>query len=281
MKLKTTNYNTFCNQAPAGTILSGRTLRALFCIGIIFCANSFRTGAQELSAIASAKEKDYVVGDVINVNLMVKRPENYSVSWKRQNPDPKKLELVDSIVKDSARENGFEKIDILLPYAGYDSGIAVYPAQVFVFHKQGDTARFVLKTQPIVLHISSITVDLKKDPKPIVAPLEPGWDWYTIIRYGAGILVLLIMIVVAYTYWKIHRKRPDNPTAEYPELKRPAWELAIEKLAQLQKDDLPAKGHVKEFYVSLSHILKEFVSESLDIDGLELTTEELADALQD
>jgi len=54
----------------------------------------------------------------------------------------------------------------------------------------------------------------------------------------------------------------------------------VEKLAQLQKDDLPAKGEVKGYYISLSHIVKEFISEKLGIDALELTTEELADILK-
>src|SRR6185437_14842846 len=158
--------------------------------------------SQEISAESFAKVKDYLVGDRINVTLIVKRPENFTVEWEKQVPDPTQLELVDSIVKDSAKQTGFEKIDILLPLAGFDSGTAIYPAQIFVFRKHGDTSSFTLKTKPITFHISSITVDLKKDIKPIVGPVEPGADWRTIILYIIAGLVVIALIVAGYLLWR-------------------------------------------------------------------------------
>lgn len=246
----------------------------------LFLFNVLTANAQEIAAESFAKVKDYLVGDRINVTLIVKRPENFSVEWKRQNPDPARLELVDSIVKDSAKENGFEKIDILLLLAGFDSGTAVYPAQFFVFRKHGDTSSFTLKTKPITFHISSITVDLKKDIKPIVDPIEPGLDWKIIILYIIAGLVVIALLAVGYLIWRKYKNRPKEPEIALPEIKRPSWELAVEQLAQLQKDDMPAKGQVKEYYISLSHILKEFVSDRLDIDALELTTDELVEVFK-
>jgi len=241
-----------------------------------FLVNILTTKAQEISAESFAKVKDYLVGDRINVTLIVKRPENFSVEWKRQDPDPTRLELVDSIVKDSANQSGFEKIDILLPLAGFDSGTAVYPAQLFVFHKRGDTSSFTLKTKPITFHVSSITVDLKRDIKPIVDPIDPGPDWRMIILYIIAGLVVIGLLVVGYLLWRKYKKRPKEPEIALPEISRPSWELAVEQLAQLQKDDLPAIGKVKEYYIGLSHILRAFVSDRLAIDALELTTDELA-----
>ena len=246
----------------------------------VFAFNILTSNAQEISAESFAKVKDYLVGDRINVTLIVKRPENFTVEWRKQDPDPTRLELVDSIVKDSAIQKGLEKIDILLPLAGFDSGTAVYPAQLFIFRKHGDTSSFTLKTKPITFHISSITVDLKKDIKPIVGPVEPGPDWRTIILYIIAGLVVIALIVAGYLLWRKYSKRKQETIQELPEIKRPSWEIAVEKLAQLQKDDLPSKGWVKEYYISLSHILKEFISEKLGIDGLELTTEELAEILK-
>lgn len=246
----------------------------------VFLFNALTANAQEILAESFAKVKDYLVGDRINVTLIVKRPENFSVEWKRQDPDPTRLELVDSIAKDSAKQNGFEKIDILLPLAGFDSGIAIYPAQVFVFHKHGDTSSFSIKTKPITFHVSSITVDLKKDIKPIVDPVEPGPDWKIIILYIIAGLVVIALLVIGYLLWKKYKMTPKEPEPVLPEIKRPARELAVEQLAQLQKDDLPGRGEVKEYYIRLSHILKKFVSGRLDIDVLELTTEELDDILR-
>ena len=248
-------------------------------IAFLMC-NVLSVNAQEISAESFAKVKDYLVGDRINVTLIIKRPENFSVEWKRQDPEPTKLELVDSIAKDSAKQNGFEKIDILLPLAGFDSGTAVYPAQVFVFHKHGDTSSFTIKTKPITFHVSSITVDLKKDIKPIVDPVDPGPDWRIIVLYVIAGLVVIALLIIGFLLWKKYKKRPEEQEIVLPEIRRPSWEIAVEKLAQLQKDDLPSKGQVKEYYVSLSHILKEFVSGRLDIDALELTTEELDEILK-
>ncbi len=251
----------------------------LWLTAILFLINVLPANAQEISAEASAKIKDYLVGDRILVSLIVKRPDNFSVRWVKQDPDPTKLELVDSITKDSAKQNGFEKIEYLLPIAGFDSGTAVYPAQLFVFHKHGDTASFIVKTKPITFHVSSITVDLKKDIKPIVDPLDPGMDWRIIVLYILAGLLVIGIIIVGYLLWKRYSKNRKEQVMEPIVIKRPSWEIAIENLAQLQKEDLPGRGDVKEYYSSLSNIIRLFISDQLEIDALELTTEELAAVL--
>jgi len=257
---------------------SGKAICFILAV-FIFLANILPASAQEISAESSAKIKDYLVGDRILVTLIVKRPDNFSVKWIKQDPDPAKLELVDSIAKDSAKQNGFEKIDYLLPLAGFDSGVAIYPAQLFVFHKQGDTASFILKTKPITFHVSSITVDLKKDIKPIVDPFDPGMDWRIVMLYIIAGLAVIAMLVVGFLLWRRYSKNKKVQLLEQPVLTRPYWEIAIENLAQLQKDDLPNKGEVKEYYSSLSNIIRLFVSDQFEIDALELTTEELAEVL--
>ena len=251
-----------------------------FLAAFILFVNILPSNAQEISAEASAKVKDYLVGDRILVTLIVKRPENFSVKWIKQDPDPAKLELVDSIAKDSAKQNGFMKIDYLLPLAGFDSGTAVYPAQLFVFHKKGDTASFILKTKPITFHVSSITVDLKKDIKPIVDPMDPGLDWRIIGLYVLAGLIIVALLLVGYLLWKRYSRRRKEQVYEPQEIKRPSWEIAIENLTQLQKDDLPSKGEVKEYYSGLSNIMRQYVSEQFDIDALDLTTQELAEILK-
>lgn len=248
-------------------------------IGFILFVNLLPANAQEISADATAKIKDYLVGDRILVTLIVKRPDNFSVKWIRQNPDPAKLELVDSIAIDSAKQNGFEKIDYLLPLAGFDSGTAIYPAQLFVFHKHGDTASFILRTKPITFHVSSITVDLKKDIKPIVDPFDPGTDWRIILLYILAGLIVIAMIIGGYLIWRRYAKTKKEIVNLQPEIIRPSWEIAIENLALLQKEDLPGKGEVKEYYVNLSNILRQFVSDQFEIEALELTTGELAEVL--
>jgi hypothetical protein len=257
---------------------SRRTGLILFC-GLICCFVSLTAQAQEISAKASAPKNEYVVGERIDIIIELKRPKNFTVAWKKTEFESDNFELSDSISTDSVVDKKFIRSTIHLPMGGFDSGKMVFPEQVFIFRKEGDTTPFVINTRPVEFHISTITINPDKDIKPVVEPARPGVDWLKILEYWLLYILIIGIIALIIILYLRNRKREKNITVQHPAIKRPPWEIAIENLALLQKENLPASGEVKAYYTRLSNITRQFISEILLIDAIELTTEELLEKL--
>ncbi len=55
---------------------------------------------------------------------------------------------------------------------------------------------------------------------------------------------------------------------------QPPWQTALERLADLKKNNLPQEGKIKEFYTQLSDILRQYVEGRFQIKATEMTTPE-------
>jgi len=252
-----------------------QTLRNFFLIVLFLLIASFDSSAQEISAKASSVKSEYLIGDKIEVVLDVKMPMNFNVSWIKNDPDPQHLEPVDSFKRDSSDVNNVINYKYHLQLASYDSGKAIYPAQSFIFHKKGDTTSFRINTEPLVFNIKIISVDIKKDIKPILEPVEPGMDFLKFAEYLILGLLIIGIILSSYFMWRKKRDKKRFSFSNLPQVIRPPWEYAIERLTALQQSNLIATGEIKPYYIALSDIMRHYITDISKVDALELTTDEL------
>jgi hypothetical protein len=89
---------------------------------------------------------------------------------------------------------------------------------------------------------------------------------------GIGAALLIAGIIA----WVIIRRR--RPLAEVVDL-RPPWEIAFEKLALLEQQNLPAAESFKHYYLELTEISREYLGRIYNVDLMEMTTEEVLDAV--
>jgi hypothetical protein len=253
---------------------------AFILMSAFFHCFSLSTSAQEISAKASSPKTEYLVGDKISILLDLKMPQGFSSAWQKHEPEPSQLETLDSSGSDSSTDGHFKNIKIHVTVAGYDSGEAVYPAQEFVFRKTGDNKPFIIKSQPIIFHIKTITVDTNKDIKPIVDPVNPGWDLLKIIEYVLLYLVFAGVVLLIYLVWRRSKGGKKTGMAQATNVQHPPWETAMEKLALLEQQKLPEKGQVKTHYIELSEIIRNYLAAIFRMDTLELTTDEILKNLQ-
>jgi hypothetical protein len=258
-----------------------RQIKTLVIVFLPMLGVYIKSNAQEISAKASAPKYEYLIGDKISVALDIKRPNNYLYHWNRQYPEAGKLELADSVKIDSFVEGRFIHTIIHLPLEGFDSGNIVYPEQVFLFYKDSDTTRFILKTQPLTFHIITISVDMNKDIKPIAEPVSPGLNWLKIFGYVMLYLLILGVIFLVIFLYVRNRRKERRALPQQPFIRRPPWEIAIESLLELRKTDLPGTGDVKGYYISLSAIIRQLVSDMYKMEAMELTTDEVIQKLHD
>lgn len=151
-----------------------------------------------------------------------------------------------------------------------DAGNLSLPALV-VEVQEGET-RQPLHTDPLPITVTSV-VPADADPatlKDIAPPV-------TLVRHGAppwvgwAALGLACLLPVAVAWWWWQRRRH---TRDVPLLQRPAHELALAALNQLQGQELIQQGHIEAFYVRLSTITRRYVELRFGLRAPEQTTEE-------
>jgi hypothetical protein len=97
-------------------------------------------------------------------------------------------------------------------------------------------------------------------PRPVSQASTIGW------LVGLGVAVLLAVLVGLRL--RRRKRRPVEPRRQTPE------EIAREALARLLEENLPARGLVKEFYLRLTGIVRQYVEDTTGIRAPEQTTEE-------
>lgn len=100
------------------------------------------------------------------------------------------------------------------------------------------------------------------------SPWQKGWILWT----AGGVVALAIVSLLIWC-----RRRHEKAVAE--ERKSPL-ETALAALEQLEKDDLVAKGELKEYYGRVSSILREYVEGRYGLQAPERTTEEFMEDLR-
>ena len=132
---------------------------------------------------------------------------------------------------------------------------------------KGVTSR--IESDPIELNI---TTELG-DAIPDLANLEPmeapraidrafSWMWVIPVSFLISFFVTLL--------WVMRDKKGSIPTVP----KRTPQEIANEQLQQLLSEQLPLKGLLKEFYLRLTGIVREYIEGTTGIHAPEQTTEE-------
>jgi hypothetical protein len=133
--------------------------------------------------------------------------------------------------------------------------------------RRGETS--LVETDPLELNVTSelgnetpslANLEPMVPPQPVPRTYPVGW-----LVGGAAVFVAAIVAVVALGRRK---RRPVPPRAKTPE------EIAHAALALLLSENLPAHGFVKEFYLRLTGIVRQYVEGTTGIRAPEETTEE-------
>lgn len=92
------------------------------------------------------------------------------------------------------------------------------------------------------------------------------------------LVILVLALALALYVWRTGRL-PMFP--RYVPPPKPADEVAHERLARLKIEDLPGKGRVKEYYIELSDIIREYIENRFALKAPDMTTEEFLDSIRD
>ena len=197
---------------------------------------------------------------------------------------------IDTIDKDRLKESNFGDFELLDIQSNQNGGVdlilsafkagKVELLSTDIYYTIDNQYKFI-KTTALPIEIKSVLDPQKpsqdiKDIKGIIA-VPHSLSWYLKIVLIIILIALIIFFIIGY----IVKHKRYKPTKEEIILAIPPREYAIQQLNELKNKNLVEKGHIKDYYDTLSDIFRYYVSRVYKVDGLEKTTKELFSLLKD
>lgn len=183
------------------------------------------------------------------------------------------LELLD-------RDHGFERDSagnvaaevFTFRVAGYRPGELRVPPIPFEYVDSGGSEHRVEVPGHTVRVRSMLENEQEQELRPAPGPLPLIVEDLTLLYVGGVLLALLVGAGLGFLLFRfVVSRRPPPP----PPPPRPPEEVARKRLAALEVSPLLGQGKVKEFYLELTAILREYLGRRFGIDGPAMTSTEV------
>ncbi len=170
------------------------------------------------------------------------------------------------------KDGGFEKI-ISYSISTFDTGAYVIPPIAVGYTVLADSSEHFLETEPIDIYVESMKPSETGDIRGLKEQAEIPLDTGKIVLYSLAGLALILALVL---HWWYRKKKQQGGLFHKPAPPpRPAHEIALEKLDELENSGMLAAGALKDYFSELSEILREYLEGRFFIPALESTTFEI------
>ncbi len=252
-----------------------RIQRIVWLVILLNVSGALKTCAQNASAVLELDTNKILVGQQVTGKLRFSIPSDYKSQWPVIPDTLNGIDFVNKGPVDTLKSTD-QKIltrEQKITLTAFDSGFYVITPFGFNYHKPGDTTTYLAETQAQLLTVNLIPVDTTKAIRDIKGPIEVGITWQEIALY---VIIGLVFIALALLIIYLVRKRKVKPVEVKQEVvKRPAHEIALEKLNELQEAKLWQQGNIKQYYTGISDTIREYISNRWNIDAMERTTDEI------
>lgn len=224
-------------------------------------------GSFQLSV--STDTSSAAIGDLIKFRIQTEfLGDNYLAIPETQFNEPLEVRQLEPLYNENGKITG---IDYILSL--WDTGMVVIPTIAVNVFKPDSTLDFVVNTDSIEINVVSIVAKTgSQSMRPIKGPVPVSRRWPM-----TTIILVLLLAGILYGLYVIYGKRvpTEHIEVETVQSSKTADEMALKKLNHLKGSKYLQSGEIKEFYVQLSYILREYVENSVYIKTLEMTTEEI------
>lgn len=226
-------------------------------------------------------KQEVTVGDPIQYSVIVSWAEGIDLTLPQLGDNLAEFEIQDYQIAEEPKKKGRLTKTITYLIAVYEVGTFSIPP-LTVSYRQALGEKAELTSKPIQITVKATAPEDAAEIKDIKAPLEPKRNWkpYLRILFWLGMVILVILLIMVACWY--YRKRKSEPLPEEMKDLRPAHEIAYEELRAIAAlpDDDDEDGHLKEWYLRLSEIMRGYFSRRYQINALEATTEELLKELK-
>lgn len=242
---------------------------------------TYKTSAQAIQAEAKLQQYTIRIGDQTKLFLSARQPAKAHLSFpKLEDTIVSKVRVVSTNKPDTT----FDPID--------KNAITVTQSYTITSFEPGSyrlpafkiaSENTVTETNELTLDVETVKVDTTKSIYDIKQPMQVDYTWLDWLHdnwyWIAGPLVIALLIAGLIIYLR-KRPKPAPTIKQESALAKSAHAKALEHLEELRGKQLWQQGEVKQYYVELSDILREYVGERYLIKTQEKTTDELFDGLR-
>ncbi len=249
-------------------------------ITIVLAAVWFQGFSQQAEAWMKTDSSAIMLGDQIGLELGVKLPEKAQVQWPlitdtiTSHIDVVKQNNIDTTI------NADQKIlTQRLIITSFDSGYFELPPVHFIYRMPGDTTLYNVGTGSIYLQVYVPEVDTAQPFKSIVAPIDEPYTLGEILPWvllGLAVIAGIIFLIV----WWSKRKKNQPLFKSKPKPLLPPDVEAINKLEDIRLARIWQSGKVKQYFSSLTDVMRNYLKRRYGFDATEMTTDEIMDELK-
>lgn len=254
-----------------------RNFTAVFFALLAF--SGFKAAAQDTQVTAKLDRTTIRIGDQVKLHLTVFQQKKEQVVFPvLADTLSSKVQVVSSSKTDTIIDkNDINHITVTKSYliTSFDGG--QYTIAPFKFVKGGDT----LKTDELHLDVASVKVDTTKAIYDIKQPLAVSysfWDWLKDNWYWVFFPLLALVLAGGLIYY-FYKRAKNKPVFVAPKPAVPVHTLALNKLNELRDKKLWQQGEVKEYYIELTDVIREYLEKRYLIKTQEKTTDEIIEGL--
>ncbi len=265
-------------------------------IGIIAFLSVVSNSLAQISVVGALENNKILIGDQAVLHLEARYPDNFKVlnidlplfdsifaeiDTKNSDPNPGQLEIINISPWDTLIHNGLVTLSSDIVLTCWKPGVYYIPPILFSFQQDNNLTQSkatnqlaLLVNSPIADEVAADSIQLAPIKDIIAEPLK----LQDFLPYIIGLVVLGGAIFLGVFLYR-RFKNKDKPSKAII-VKRPAHEVAFEKLEQLREANLWQQGMIKEYQSELSHIIREYVEDRYEILALESTTDEIFEDLK-
>ncbi len=234
--------------------------------------------AGEISVKATLEPNEILIGQQSTYKLELIQPATEKVSWPQFSDTlATNVQILEKLKTDTAKISD-GRISITTEYlvSSYDSGFYYVPEFLF------ETATEKVTSNPVGLTVNTVQVneqtdDINAEKNIMSAP----FSWIELARWsGIGLAAVLIIAIIVLLLMRFVFNKKVTILPETPEVVLPAHVVALQKLEQIKTEKIWQQGQIKQFYTDITDVIREYLSGAYGINAMEMTTDEIADALR-
>lgn len=251
-------------------------MRILF---IILISLNFLNAQERL--LLRIDTNEILIGQPVKLNLSLTSGKSYQ--WinydlnKEVNYFQENIEIVEVSNIDTSFNNDLPTYTQSVILTSFDTGYYVINPIVLKSKSSEDS----LSSNPLLLRVSYPEFDQSKgtDLADINGQIEKPFKLSELLYYWWTMLIPLFI----YLLYKGIMKYKNRPTKEVEVIKpiKAAHEIALEKLKQIQKDELWNKETTKVYLSWISTILREYIEDRFEVLAMEETSFELIESIHE
>ena len=255
------------------------------CFILLFCMMSFlgiQCDAQVTFLRGRTDADTIVVGQPFDYQLSLTIPKDYFVEWKQFGDTlSKSIDVINvEDVKTTAINNSDNVIMTQnLTLTSFDTGYVYVPEIAITYSKSlQDSIRYTLRTDEKELYVTTVAVDTTEAFRPIKGVMRQGFTAKEVFPWVA-LAIIIAGVVYLIIYLKKHKKTKEVVVEEKKKPTIPAIITARAKLAEMKDNEVWNTPKTKDYYTDLTDIAREYLEGQFEIDAIEMTTDEIMDAV--